>query len=225
MDESRPVVVAFDFDHTLTVRDSVVPFMGSVAGWTNLLWAAARRPGGILRALARRDRDGLKAVFSGMAFSGRTVAEVEEAGIVHARRVVEGWMRADVAERLRVHQSAGHVVVIVSASFGPYMHPLGDMLEVDAVLCTELESVDGVLTGNLLGANCRGEEKARRMSAWLESAGLPADSLLVAYGDSAGDEALLSMARRAVWVDDDLATTDDSVDVGDEIATHSRGGR
>ena len=44
----------------------------------------------------------------------------------------------------------------------------------------------GVLTGRLVGANCRGAEKARRVREWLDGAGL-ADAVLWAYGDSDSD--------------------------------------
>ncbi|MCB1149091.1 MAG: HAD-IB family hydrolase, partial [Chlamydiia bacterium] len=49
----------------------------------------------------------------------------------------------------------------------------------------------GVLTGKLLGANCRGPEKVRRI---LETFGPKESYLLYAYGDSAGDREMLALA-------------------------------
>ena len=77
---------------------------------------------------------------------------------------------------------------------------MGDLLEVDAVICTELEQVDGLYTGALIGRNCRRAEKRERLQAWLAEAGLPESSVVYAYGDSAGDTELLAMAQHAVWV-------------------------
>ena len=57
----------------------------------------------------------------------------------------------------------------------------------------------GRLTGRLEGANCRGPEKAQRLRAWLEAAGL-ADAEVWAYGDSSGDAELLRDADHPVWV-------------------------
>ena len=80
------------------------------------------------------------------------------------------------------------------------MHPLGDLLEVDAVLCTELEEVNGILTGKLDGKNCRGEEKASRVLKWCEGAGMNAEDLVYAYGDSSGDVQLLELFSHGTWV-------------------------
>lgn len=216
-DTVRPVVVAFDFDHTLTVSDSVVPFLIRVAGRRRFAGIVAGNVVEILRRAARRDRDGLKIFFAQRIFEGRAVDEVRAMGTRFAETLVTSRMRADTARRLREHQEAGHVVVLVSASFGEYLHDVGDMLEVDAVLCTELETVDGSYTGRLSGANCRGAEKRNRVLAWLTESGLGGSSVDHAYGDSSGDTQLLEMASSAVWVGrDDLPTLDD--DVSDDVS-------
>ena len=63
-------------------------------------------------------------------------------------------------------------MILASASLEPYVRPLGEILGVDDVVCTRLErDAAGRLTGRLLGANCRGPEKARRVSEWLAEAG------------------------------------------------------
>jgi len=109
-------------------------------------------------------------------------------------------LRSDVAARMRWHQEQGHVVILVSASLGSYLHPLGDLLEVDAVLCAELEEVDGILTGKLEGKNCRGEEKASRIQKWCEGAGIDVEDLVYAYGDSTGDVQMLELFEFGTWV-------------------------
>jgi HAD superfamily hydrolase (TIGR01490 family) len=101
---------------------------------------------------------------------------------------------------LRWHASEGHEIVIVSASLDVYLAEVARQLDVTAVLCTTLE-VDretGVVTGRLVGGNCRGPEKATRLRGHLALGGAPAQ--LWAYGDSSGDRELLAMAHRAVRV-------------------------
>ena len=197
---AHPRVVTFDFDHTLTVRDSVVPFVVRVAGLPRVAGAVVKTLPTVLSLVRRRDNDGLKEHFAMHCLSGLDAGAASDAGLEHARRIVSSRMRADTCARLRWHQEQGDVVVIVSASFGAYMHVVGDLLEVDAVLCTELEEQDGTLTGRLDGPNCRGAEKVRRISEWLAAAGLPDGALEIAYGDSAGDDEMLAMAAIAVRV-------------------------
>ena len=193
-------VAAFDVDDTLTVRDCVVPFMRSVAGTGRLMKVMLSNVGETIQNVRRRDRDALKAKFVSGVFSGRQAREIESLGIQFASKVADGWLRSDVAARMRWHQEQGHVVILVSASLGSYLHPLGDLLEVDAVLCTELEEVDGILTGKLEGKNCRGEEKASRIQKWCEGAGIDVEDLVYAYGDSSGDVQMLELFEFGTWV-------------------------
>ena len=194
------IVAAFDVDNTLTVRDCVVPFMRRVAGNSTLFTAAARHPLTVFKMLAGRDRDALKAFFVSAAFAGRSVKSVEEIAVRFAAEVAESWIRDDVAQRLRWHQEQGHVVVLVSASLKPYLDVLGDLFEVDAVLCTSLIQSDGVFTGGLIGRNCRGGEKVARLQQWCESANIPFESVRYAYGDSSGDHQLLAAVENGVLV-------------------------
>jgi phosphatidylglycerophosphatase C len=193
-------VAAFDVDNTLTVRDCVVPFMRKVSGASSMAFLIMRQPSRVIRLLLARDRDGLKALFVAATFTGKSVDEVAEIATFFASAIAENWMRADVAERLRWHQEQGHVVVLVSASLQPYLDVLGDLLEIDAVLCTRLQSVDGVYTGELLGKNCRGEEKVSRLHEWCVTANIPVESVKYAYGDSSGDHQMLLSVENGILV-------------------------
>ncbi len=193
-------VAVFDVDNTLTVRDCVVPFVTRVAGAPKVAAAILQNIGSVTRLLMRRDRDGLKLLFVKELFAGRSVDEVEDIGVRFASHIANGWMRDDVAARLRWHQSEGHVVVLVSASLSPYLVPLGDLLEVDAVLCATLAEENGRYTGDLVGANCRGEEKVNRLQRWSRESGVALECIQFAYGDSSGDEPMLKMAPHAEWV-------------------------
>jgi phosphatidylglycerophosphatase C len=106
-------------------------------------------------------------------------------------------LRPEMAARVRWHRAEGHRLVIVSASLAVYLRPLADTLGFDHVIAVELESdPSGRLTGELLGPNVRGPEKARRLRAWM-----PENSVLRwAYGDSSGDDELLAIADHPVWV-------------------------
>ena len=194
-----PVVAAFDVDGTLTTGDCVTPFLRRAAGtrlWTTLL----RHPLALGAAAARRDRDRLKELACS-ALRGIESTEIEHLGEAFAREVGAGRLRDDTVARLRRHRELGHTVILASASLDPYLLPLGRSLGVDAVVCTVLErGRDGRLTGRLVGANCRGAEKARRVRGWLREHDL-ADAELWAYGDSSGDDELLALADRPLRVD------------------------
>ncbi len=194
-------VVAFDVDGTLTVRDCVFPFLLRAGGAGRMARAVLGHPVRLASLVLRRDRDGLKAHFVRECLAGLDAAVVSGLGAEFASFVASGWIRSDTAAELRRHQDDGRVVVLVSASLSPYLEPLGEILEVDAVLCTGLEERDGLLTGELDGPNCRGDEKVVALLRWAGEAGISHDGwLTVAYGDSSGDNEMLAFARRGVNV-------------------------
>ena len=189
-------VAAFDFDGTLCRGDSLVPFLRRWCGDRALAVALGRT----WRHLARLPRGGefrdrAKEALLRELLPGRPAEPARALALAYAEQL-DSRLRIDVLARLRWHQAQGHEVVIVSASPALYLAPLGDRLGVDAVLATRLVEADGVFTGALDGANCRGPEKERRLLAWLDGRSVD----LYAYGDSTGDDELLAMADVRVRV-------------------------
>jgi len=194
-----PAVAAFDVDHTITRHDCVSRFLVRLGGRRGIATALGRRPVRSITAAVRRDRDDLKEVVAGGVLTGRYVDDVDREGRSFAAAVLAGDLRADVVARLRWHLRTGHRVVLVSASLGPYLRPFGELLGVHAVLCTDVAVEAGRYLDRLDGPNCRGEEKAARLSTWLAERGLSTDDLWC-YGDSAGDAPMLALSPRPVWV-------------------------
>lgn len=195
------VVAAFDFDETLTRRDTVVPFLRRLAGDRELALGLLARGHRLAPAAARRDRDLLRALATDQVFRGRAITDVEEHARVFGDRVYATGLRPDTLARLTWHREAGHRIVIVSASYEQYVRVVGGHLGVDAVLATRLEVEAGRCTGRLLGPNCRGPEKLRRLQGWLADQGHQLHEVsLWAYGDSSGDRELLAAADHPHWV-------------------------
>jgi phosphatidylglycerophosphatase C len=191
--DARRRVAAFDFDGTLSRRDSLGPFLELVCGKSELYRAFARRaPVYAALAVGFGDRDGEKEKLVGRLLAGRSATSVRAAGVGYAKTLTEGdALRPAMLERLAWHRSEGHEIVIVSASLDAYLDPLAPMLGVDQVFCTRLGvGVDGRLDGRLEGGNVRGPEKVRRVQSWLGGDAVE----LWAYGDSAGDRELLAAA-------------------------------
>jgi phosphatidylglycerophosphatase C len=192
-------VAAFDFDGTITKRDTMGPFLAQVCGKPRLYAELARRSPALAATLAGwRDRDVEKERLVGRLLAGRTHADVREQGRRFAALLErEQPYRSETLDRLAWHQGEGHEIVIVSAGLDVYLEPLAPTLGVQHLLCTRLEADEtGVLTGRLLGANVRGPEKARRLQEWLGDG--PVE--LWAYGDSAGDRELLALADHATRI-------------------------
>ena len=200
MSPTPPVeVAAFDFDGTLTRRDTLGPFLLQTLGWLGFAralllsspWLAAY----VLRLMSNHRA---KARLLQVSLAGRRCDEIEHAArnfmTQHLLSQWQPWAR----QQLRQHQAAGHRCVIVSASPGIYLHAVGMSLGVDAVLCTEMELIDGRYSGRMAKPNCHGEQKVLRLQAWLTAQfGPDAAPVLHAYGDTKGDLPMLRLADEA----------------------------
>ena len=196
----RYSVAAFDVDKTLTTKDCVVPFLREVAGWRWYLGLLSRSVP-LTIAVVRRDRDKVKNLVTQAALRGRSATHVEIVAQRFAERVFPAWLRSDTVDRLHWHKAQGHRVVLVSASYRLYLVHLAAQLGCAAVLATECEMTpDGLFTGSLLGENCRGVEKERRLRHYFATEGLTAVNLF-AYGDSKGDDHMLAMADHPLRID------------------------
>lgn len=193
-----PVVVAFDFDGTLSTRDNFVPFLCRIVGTPTVTQILATS--GVRVASHGRSewgRDAVKAEVLRRIFTGYDAERLDKLGRAFAFDIMRRHLRAQTVDCVDWHRTQGHRLVIVSASLGVYVRPIAERMRFDAVLASELEvGIDGRLTGRLAGANVRGAEKARRLDAWLD--GEPA--YVWAYGDSSGDRELWDRADRPVRV-------------------------
>lgn len=187
-------VAAFDFDGTITHKDTLVPFLRHLAGIPR--FTAAFLAG--LPALAAGDRrEAYKAAVLRRVLAGHRAEDLQATAHAYGERLPEQF-RPEMVERIRWHQDEGHEVVIVSASLRAYLDPVVEHLGLDGVCAVELEvGDDGRLTGAMVGPNCRGQQKVVRLTEWL---GGEAPERLWAYGNSSGDRELLAAAHEPTWV-------------------------
>lgn len=205
MTEARPdrCIAAFDFDGTVSKRDTLIPFLVKAAG-RRLFARECARLGlvGAQRQVDLRDRDQLKEQLLGALFRGRNAEELRQLGTLYARDLLSDQLRPDVLARLREHRQAGHEVLFVSASLVYYLEPLAELLGLSAVLAVEPAEQDGRLTGGLVRPNVRAEQKALRLREWLEAPPVGhIDGVRIwGYGNSSGDHELLAMSDEAYWL-------------------------
>ena len=192
-------VAAFDFDGTLTRRDTLLPYLRRGLGWPRFLLALLRSaPWLAAFACGLLSNHQAKARLLKVSLGGRSQQETSQWSVDFVARYLPRQWQDETLARLLRHQRLGHCCVIVSASPGIYLHHVGKALGIDAVICTELEASAGVLTGRMATPNCYGEEKVLRLRAWLASRTDPrAPTTLHAYGDSRGDVPLLNLADYA----------------------------
>lgn len=186
-------VAAFDFDGTITYRDTLLPFLFSITGPTT----GTQKMVSLLPALAasarrKASRAHYKELLLTKFLSDMPLQEAQQFGRLFALNILQKKLKPDAIQRIRWHQNQGHRCILVSANLDLYLHPWATHYGFHDVLTSQCE-VDsyGHLTGKLLGSNCRGPEKVRRLQALL---GPRSSYTLYAYGDSFGDREMLDLA-------------------------------
>ncbi len=190
-DAARPVV-AFDFDGTLTVRDSFMAFLACKAGPWRFAAGLARLAPAAAGYLIRRDRGVLKAAAVRVFLKGMTRQNLQASAQAFALESVGRLLRPDAAAAWRDWQGRGARLLIVTASPEELVRPFADLLEADELIGTRLAyDSAGRVTGAFDGENCRGPEKVRRLEVLLG----PSPRLAAAYGDTSGDREMLAIAE------------------------------
>lgn len=186
--------MAFDFDGTLTWKDSFVAFLAWRVGRIRFGAGMARLAPAVRRYARDRDRGALKAATVREFLAGQPAEEFAAAAERFAAERARRLLRPDAVNCWRLWQKRNARLVIVTASPEILVTPFGRGLGAEAVIGTRLAlSADDRLSGALDGPNCRGPEKVVRLKALFgEDLRLEA-----AYGDSDGDTAMLAIAEEA----------------------------
>lgn len=199
MQADTRTVAAFDFDGTLTRRDTFMPFLARGLGWPRFLRALlVCSPWLVGYALRLVRNDTAKQKLMLATLRGKSTSAMHDWTTQWLARDFPGQLREDAMARLAWHQQQGHCCVLVSASPDIYLQRVARQMGFDALICTEMQVKSGQLTGLMDTPNCHGEQKVIRLKAWLgQRFGSVENLLLYAYGDTSGDKPMLRMASHA----------------------------
>ena len=183
----------FDFDGTLTTRDTFLDFHRFFWGKRYFFALAGTAAKGSLSL--RFDRDFLKEAFLTRLWKDVPLEKYMTGALRYAESRIEGLLSPLAVSVFNRHVERRHDVYVVTASLKDWVEPWASKYGV-SVVGSELEVVNGILTGRLSGANCRGAEKARRIAKIVD---LKSYDKIYAYGNSSGDREMLLLADEKVY--------------------------
>lgn len=185
-------IVAFDFDGTLTVRDSFNAFLAWRVPKARFALGLVRLAPELAAYAVARDRGRLKAAAISEFLAGMTPDEVGAQAASFADSVWDRFMRPDALAKWDEWKAMGATMTVVTASPAVTVEPFARRLGADVLLGTRLKTdTAGRLMGPLSGENCRAGEKVVRLR---ERFG-PDVRLAAAYGDTSGDIEMLEIAE------------------------------
>jgi HAD superfamily hydrolase (TIGR01490 family) len=186
----------FDFDGTITFKDSFAGFIKYTVGQTRFyLGVACLTPVFVGFLLGLMPAWRAKELMSIFFFGGRDTHTFEELASKYSREELPKIVRKIAQERMEWHKRRGDTVVVVSASIDLWLKGWCEAQHVE-LIATKLEEKDGRISGRLLTKNCNGREKVRRIE---ERFDLSDFDHIYAYGDRPGDRPMLAIANERYY--------------------------
>jgi len=207
-------IAFFDFDGTITTKDTLLEFIKFSKGPARFyLGFLLNSPWLIAYRLKIISNQAAKERILTWFFRNYPLPAFLQLCLEFATEVMPGLIRPKALQEITLLQEKGVTVVIVSASPENWISPWIAQIRA-SLLATRLELTPAPplpaipisettpprpvprLTGRILGRNCHGEEKVRRIrEAW----SLSDYSEIYAYGDTGGDKPMLGLGTASFY--------------------------
>ena len=186
----------FDFDGTLTRKDSLLEFIkfykGNLKTYLGILFLSPyllAMKGGMLTAQQTKEK--LLTYF----LKGEDVNIFNAKCEAFADEIIPHIMRKDAVEELQKQLAQKQEICIVTASAENWVTPYFNKMGIN-VLGTRLQIINDKITGKITGQNCKGAEKVERIKTAYD---LSNYDIISAYGDTSGDKEMLAIATRKFY--------------------------
>ena len=196
-------IYVFDFDGTITTRDTFALFLKYYAGplrWTMNITRLL--PTFAAYKLGRIDRHAVKRAVINRFFAGESATAVNARAKQFAQGVIPNLIRPAALARIQAlladPECGPESLYICSASIGPYLREWAASCGIheEKVMATELAVVNDRITEGLSGYNVWGANKVRRI---LDQFTPHSVKIMEAYGDTRGDREMLHAAEASFF--------------------------
>ncbi len=184
-------IAFFDFDGTITTKDSFIEFMrfnlGDRKFFTGFMLNA---PYMLAFKLKLMSNQAAKEKMIRYFYKDVPIEKFNEDCRRFAKEILPGLIRPKALLEIERLKKANCLVVVVTASPENWVCYWTNELGIE-LIGSQLEVIDGKITGKLCGKNCHGEEKVRRIT---EKHVIADYEEIYAYGDTRGDLPMLGIA-------------------------------
>lgn len=182
----------FDFDGTLTKRDTMFMFLKFHNSKKFTLKFILYTPLFILLKLKLVSAEEVKKRFINSILGGESKETLEKSSHNFFNQNKDSILRKNALDFIQKIDRNQTTCFLVSASLDIWLKPFSDYLNMN-LLCTEAEYKNEIFTGNFSTKNCNGIEKVNRIKEAIKNTKF---DKTVAFGDTSGDKEMLS------WVDE-----------------------
>lgn len=188
----KRVIAFFDFDGTITTKDSLLEFIKYSRGKFSFYRGfALHAPILIAYKLKLVSNQRAKEIIFRHFFKNAPIDQFNQLCTGFVNDVMPSLIRPKALKEINKLKEAGAEVVVVSASPENWLSCWTKSVGVKCI-GTRMVVENNKITGRISGRNCHGEEKVRRI---LEEYDLSTFSSVYCYGDTSGDRPMLSLGH------------------------------
>jgi phosphatidylglycerophosphatase C len=186
------VIAFFDFDGTITSKDTLLEFIKYSKGeWGFYSGFALHAPVLIAYKLKLITNQRAKEIMMGYYFGKMPLEDFNALCEKFNSEIIPTLIRKKALKEINQFKAAGAEVVIVSASPENWITHWCRSLGVK-LIATRMAVANNKLTGRINGLNCHGEEKVRRIQEMFDVSSF---SSVYCYGDTPGDKPMLALGN------------------------------
>ncbi len=192
----------FDVDYTITRKETLIELYKYVISKDikNIRFLPRAIYGGIMYKLGIYDEKKVKESF--LKFIDK-IDEKELSILVkdYYRDVLEKILYKDAINMMKKLKGQGYKIYLISASPEFYLNELYAIKEVDVIIGTKFSIESGKFLRKMDGANCKGEEKVKRLKEFLKKENVEVDyKNSYMFSDSLSDKPLLDLVGNAYLI-------------------------
>tara|TARA_B100001029_G_scaffold20861_1_gene13788 strand:+ start:32 stop:613 length:582 start_codon:yes stop_codon:yes gene_type:complete len=183
-------IAFFDFDGTITYKDSTINFIRFIKGNTKFfIGIFLLSPFLLLYKLNIISNNAIKNIIIKYYFKDMPIEYFRQKAEKFSLKYIDDIVRDKAIKRIKWHKEQGHTVVIVSASIDLWLMPWCYRNNIN-LISTKLETKNSKISG-ICDKNCFGSEKVNRIN---REYNLSNYDYIYAYGNSKGDYEMLEIA-------------------------------
>lgn len=183
-------IAFFDFDGTITTKDSLLKFIKYCKGATAFyIGFALHAPVLAAYKLNIISNQRAKEIILHYFFGKMDIDVFTQCCVSFSKQIIPSLIRPKALQEINKLKAAGAEVVIVSASPEYWLQGWCDSVGAKCI-ATRLLTKGNKITGKIDGVNCYGEEKVNRIKKKYD---LNTFSSVYCYGDTPGDRPMLAL--------------------------------
>lgn len=192
----------FDVDYTITKKETLMQLYKYVIlnDFKNIRFLPRAIYSGIMYAARIYDEKKVKESFL------KFIDKIDEKNLAILVKnfysdVLEKILYKDAIDMIKKLKGQGYIIYLISASPEFYLNEFYAIKEVDMVIGTRFSIEGGKFSRRMQGANCKGEEKVKRLKEVLQQKKIEVDyANSYMFSDSLSDKPLLDLVGNAYLI-------------------------